>query len=78
MITLTILDLKSKKTNIVVIASLDEARETLESVITDPKKAEGVKRGKYLDGYSFDDDSEKALIEKYLPESRVMTGEKKK
>lgn len=70
MITLSVTNLKTKKSEILVYASKDKAEVMLKKLVTDPKE-KASNKGIYLDGYSFDTKSEKALIEQYLPESRT-------
>lgn len=75
MITLTIINLKTKAKSIEVYYSMDKARERLANIETNPKSLSQLKKGFYLDAYSYDEESEKALIESKLPEDRKMKGE---
>ena len=70
MITLTILNLKSKATKIECYSSKDEAEKELAKLITDSKR-KNEKKGRYLEAWSYDTQSEKSLIEAYLPEDRL-------
>lgn len=72
MITLTIRDLKSKKTDIKVFGSLDKARDSLRGLITNPEAIKGLTKGKYLESYSYDEPEERALIERSFPPDRKM------
>ena len=73
MITLTILNLKTRKTTIETYLSKDKAEKRLQTLKTAPiQKTE--KKGEWLDGWSYDQDSEKALIETYVDVSRRITG----
>lgn len=76
MITLTIQHVKTKATKVELFDSKDKAEKRLQSLETNSEKLKtGESRKKeYLVGYSFDTDSEKALIEQYLPEDRRMEG----
>lgn len=75
MITLTIINLKTKATRIECIGSLDKSRKILSTLITNPKEASSLRKGDYLEAYSYDEDSEKTLIESYLPEDRKLKGD---
>lgn len=74
MITLTIINLKTKKKGIETFASKDKAETRLQKLITNPKGLEERKKGEYLDAYSYDTEAEKALIEQFLPVTRRITG----
>lgn len=74
MITLTIQDLKTKKNEIKVFSSKDAAEKTLATLETDPKVKKTLKKGKYLEAWSYDTKSEKELIESFVIESRRVRG----
>lgn len=69
MITLTIKNLKTKKNAIECFASKDEAEKKLEKIITDSKH-KNANADEYLEAWSYDTESEKSLIETYLPDDR--------
>ena len=70
MITLTIVNLKTKKRGIECFSSKDKAEKRLAKLITDSKLKDSDK-GEYLDSWSYDSEGEKALIDTYLPEDRI-------
>lgn len=70
MITLTTIDLKTKKRKIECFSSKDKAEARISKLITDTKMKDGNK-GHYLDSWSFDTKSEEDLIKAYLPEDRI-------
>lgn len=75
MITFTIINLKTKAKSIECFYSMDKARDRLANLETNPKCLSELKKGCYLEAYSYDDDSEKSLIESKLPEDRKMKGD---
>ena len=72
-ITLTILNLKTRKSKIVCYVSKDECEKKLHTLKTQTHQREE-KSGEYLEAWSYDTDSEKLLIEGFLPEIRQITG----
>lgn len=72
MITLTIINLKTKKRAIECYSSNDKAKSRLEKLITD-SKLKNQNKGLYLDSWSYDSKGEKDLIETYLPDDRITT-----
>lgn len=70
MITLTIVNLKTKKRKIECFSSKDKAESRLAKLITDSKLKNSPK-GDYLDSWSYDTKGEKDLIDTYLPEDRI-------
>lgn len=73
MTTLTILNLKSKKSSIECYDSKDKLERRLQKLLTNPKDKTKPK-GEYLDSWSYDAKSEKDIIESYLPEERMIQG----
>ena len=69
MITLSVTNLKTKKTDIKCFNSKDKAEEMLKKLLTD-NKDKASNKGLYLEGYSYDTNAEKSLVEQYLPSSR--------
>ena len=70
MIVLTIKNLATKKVLNEVYMSKDKAEERLHKLECDSAIASKKSKGLYLEAYSYDTTSEKALIEAFLPESR--------
>ena len=70
MIVLTIKNLATKVVKNEVFTSKDKAEKILRELVTDSATASSLKKGLYLEGYSYDTKSEKALIEAYMPENR--------
>lgn len=73
MITLCILNLKKKHITTECFDSKDKAEKRLQSLETNPEKLEITRKKEYLDSYSYDEESEKSLIEQYLPHDRLIT-----
>ena len=73
MITLTILNLKTRKSNIECFTSKDKAEHRLQKLKVKNEEARD-RTGEYLEAWSYDTSSEKALVESYLPEIRQITG----
>jgi len=73
MTSLTILNLKTSATHIECFNSKDKLEARLQELHTDPQDKK-LKKGEYLDGWSYDTKSEKELIESYLPVDRQVRG----
>lgn len=71
MITLSIQDLKTKKTEIKVFESLDGAKKVLSTLIVNPEAIKNLTKGKYLLSYSYDSPEECMLIERNFPAGRL-------
>ena len=73
MTTLTILNLKTSKSSIEVYSSKDKLEKRLQNLLVNVKDKK-LKKGDYLEAWSYDTKSEKALIESYLPVERQVRG----
>lgn len=73
MIVLSIRNLATKKVKDECFISKDLAEKRLHQVECDSANIQGKKKGFYLEGYSYDTESEKALIESFLPVQRRVT-----
>lgn len=73
MTTLTILNLKTKKSSIECYGSKDKLEKRLQKLLTSPS-AKTLTKGEYLEAWSYDTKSEKGIIESYLPEERMIQG----
>lgn len=78
MITLTIRNLKSKKDTIEIFDSKDKAEARIQKLETSIERVNdgSTKKKEYLVAYSYDTESEKSLIEQYLPDDRKVNGGK--
>lgn len=70
MIVLSVKNLAKKSVTNEVYISKDKAEERLSKLECDPSKIKDMKKGFYLEAYSYDTDSEKKLIEGFLPVAR--------
>ena len=70
MVVLTIKNLATNKVENKTFISKDKLEKELGNLILSPKEASTLKKGKYLEGYSYDETSEKTLIESRMPEDR--------
>jgi len=73
MTSLTILNLKTSAMHIECFNSKDKLEARLQKLLTNPQDKK-LKKGEYLDGWSYDTKSEKELIESYLPVERQVRG----
>ena len=73
MTSLTILNLKTNASKIEVYNSKDKLESRLQKLLTNPQDKK-LKKGEYLDSWSYDTKSEKELIESYLPVERQVRG----
>lgn len=70
MITLTIINLKTKESSIKVFTSPVKAERCIEKLILDAEEAKKLKKGDYLEGFSYDTSGEKETIIRHLPQNR--------